>query len=74
MSIRGFNHLMHLRLNSVQCDVRYVFFWSGCALPRLLSLYQLTKHGLLSFKMAKGGVESSQNSERSDARKPAACY
>lgn len=48
---------MNLRLKYVQSDVIYVSFWNNAPLPRLLSLYQLTKHGLLSFKMARGGGE-----------------
>lgn len=48
------SHLMILRHNFVQCSLWYSLLWnsSSCLAS---SLYQLTKHGLLSFKMAKEG-------------------
>lgn len=66
----GLSHLMNLKIKfyrdrSARSDT-YGLLWNRSC---LLSLYQQTKHGLLSFKMANGGVESSQNGERSDARK-----
>lgn len=53
-------HLQSLRLNpaqSVETDVACGFLWTSSLLLLLLPLYQLTIHGLLSIKNAKGAGE-----------------